>query len=82
VSQPKYDVILVDVEPAYKTKLMHMLMQPAPYPQLSREGSAMVLVKRPSVIVNCMELQDAVLLELLIELAGGTVMIEPAKQCD
>lgn len=82
VSQSNYDVILVDVEPAYKTKLMHMLMQSAPYPELSREDSAMVIVKRPSVIAQCVELQYAVLLELLIELSGGTVDIRPAERCD
>jgi len=78
----KYDVILVDVDPTYKTKLMMILRKPPPYPHLSRQNSAMVLVNMPSVLVSCVEIKEAVLLEMLIELAGGTVDIRHAKQCD
>ena len=82
VSVSKYDVILVNVDPAYKTKLMMLLTQASPYPKLSRQNSAMVLVNIPSIVVNCIDLKEAVLLELLIELAGGTVDIRHAKYCD
>ena len=78
----KYDVILVNVDSINKTKLMMLLRKPPPYPQLSQRNSAMVLGHMPSVIVRCVDLKDAVLLELLIELAGGSVDIRRAKQCD
>jgi hypothetical protein len=82
VSFSKFDVILVNVDRGYKTKLMMLLTEPSPYPQLSRQNSAMVLVNIPSIVVSCVDLKEAVLLELLIELAGGTVDIRHAKQCD
>jgi len=82
VPDSKYDVILVNVDPINKTKLMMLLRKPSPYPQLSQQNSAEVLVKMPSVVVSCVDLKKAVLLELLIELAGGSVDIRHAKQCD
>ena len=82
VSVSKYDVILVDVDPSYKTKLMMLLREPPPYPHLSRQNSAMVLVNMPSLLVGCVDIKEAVLLELLIELAGGTVDIRHTKYCD
>lgn len=82
VSVSKFDVILVNVDPTYKPKLMMLLTKPSPYPQLSHRSSAMVMVNIPSVVVSCVELKEAVLLELLIELAGGTVNIRHAEQCD
>lgn len=82
MSVSKYDVILVDVDPTYKTKLMMILRKPPPYPHLSRQNSAMVLVNMPSVLVSCVDIKEAVLLEMLIELAGGAVDIRHAKHCD
>ncbi len=80
-SSKHYDVILVDVDPFKKMNLMAALTQAAPYPNLSKQDSAWVLVNMPSLVVTCVELSEAVLLELLIELAGGTVDIRPSKQC-
>lgn len=82
VPDSKYDVILVNIDSINKTKLMMLLRKPSPYPQLSQRQSAMVLVNMPSVVVRCVDLKDAVLLELLIELAGGSVDIRHTKQCD
>lgn len=82
VSFSKFDVILVNVDHGYKTKLMMLLTESSPYPQLSRQNSAMVSVNILSVVVSGVDLKEAVLLELLIELAGGTVDIRHAKQCD
>ena len=69
----------MDVDPAYKTRLMLLLTKAKPYPNLSRQKAVRVLVTIPSVIVRSISLKEAVLLEMLIELAGGSVDIRPAQ---
>lgn len=82
MNKRRYDVILVDFDQSQRSKLLRALTEPHPYPALSRTDSAWVLVNAPAVICMCLELQQAVLLELLIELVGGSVDIRPSGNCE
>lgn len=76
-----FDVVLIDVPPSRRMKVMDVMLHNDYYPELSLLDAMVLVFKVPSVVMHCCELKDAVVLEMIFEVHGATVNIRPARFC-
>ncbi len=76
-----FDVVLIDVLPAKRMRVIDSMMHNDLYPNLSLMDAMVLVFRLPSVVMHCCELKDAVILEMIFEMHGATVQIRPAKYC-
>ena len=76
-----FDVVLIDVPPARRMRVIDSMQNNSMYPNLSLMDAMIMVFRLPSVVMHCCELKDAVLLEMIFEMHGATVQIRPAKYC-
>lgn len=75
-----YDVILVDVEPHKRMSVVDALMKIALYRnKITYQEALMLTFRLPSILVRGVNLKQAVALELVFEVYGGTVDIQASK---
>lgn len=76
-----FDVVLIDVPPARRMRVIDSMLNNSLYPHLSLMDAMVLVFRLPSVVMHCCELKDAVLLEMIFEMHGATVQIRPARFC-
>jgi len=76
-----FDVVLLEVPPAKRMRVIDSMMHNSMYPNLSLMDAMIMVFRLPSVVMHCCELNDAVVLEMIFEMHGATVQIRPAKYC-
>lgn len=76
-----YDVVLIEVPPANRMRIMDAMLNNTYYPHLSLVDAMVLVFRLPSVVMHCCELKDATILEMIFEIHGATVQIRPAKYC-
>lgn len=76
-----YDVVLIEVPPANRMRIMDAMLNNTYYPHLSLVDAMVLVFRLPSVVMHCCELKDAAILEMIFEIHGATVQIRPAKYC-
>lgn len=76
-----FDVVLLDIPPANRMRVIDAMMNNDYYPNLSLMDAMVLVFRLPSVVMHCCELQDAIILEMIYEIHGATVNIRPAKHC-
>lgn len=76
-----FDVVLIDVPPANRMRIIDAMRHNDYYPNLSLMDAMVLVFRLPSVVMHCCELQDAVVLEMIFEMTGATVNIRSAKHC-
>jgi|GEM_PF-1553788 len=76
-----FDVVLIDVPPANRMRVIDAMRHNDYYPNLSLMDAMVLVFRLPSVVMHCCELKDAVILEMIFEIQGATVNIRAAKHC-
>ncbi len=76
-----FDVVLIDVPPANRMRVIDAMKHNDYYPNLSLMDAMVLVFRLPSVVMHCCELKDAVILEMIFEIHGATVNIRVAKHC-
>lgn len=76
-----FDVVLIDVPPANRMRVIDAMRHNDYYPNLSLMDAMVLVFRLPSVVMHCCELKDAVVLEMIFEIHGATVNIRSAKHC-
>lgn len=76
-----FDVVLIDVPPARRMRVIDAMLSNDYYPYLSLMDAMVLVFRLPSVVMHCCKLKDAVILEMIYEINGATVKIRPAKYC-
>jgi len=76
-----FDVVLIDVPPAKRMRVIDAMLHNDYYPYLSLMDAMVLVFRLPSVVMHCCQLKDAVILEMIFEMHGATVNIRPAKYC-
>ena len=78
----KYRLILVDVPMSKRAPILTVLMAPAPGSALSYLEAIRCIHDPPSIVLDCIDLEQATFIELALEVAGATVEIEPSRDCE
>ena len=76
-----FDVVLIDVPPANRMRVIDAMRHNDYYPNLSLMDAMVLVFRLPSVVMHCCELKDAMILEMIFEIHGATVDIRSAKHC-
>ncbi len=79
---PKYRVILIDVPTSKRAPILNVLMAPSPGSAHTHLEAIRCIYDPPSVVLDCIDLEQATFIELALEVAGATVEIEPARDCE
>ena len=76
-----YDVILVDVVPAKRMSVVDALMKISLYRgKITLQEALLLTFRLPSILVRGVTLKQAVALELVFEVYGGTVDIQASSR--
>ena len=76
-----FDVVLIEVPPANRMRVIDAMLANDYYPYLSLMDAMVLVFRLPSVVMHCCELKDAVILEMIFEVHGATVQVRPADFC-
>lgn len=76
-----FDVVLLDVPPANRMRVIDTMMANNLYPHLSLMDAMIMIFRLPSVVMHCCELKEAVILEMIFEMHGATVQVRSARYC-
>ena len=76
-----FDVVLIDVPPANRMRVIDAMRHNDYYPNLSLMDAMVLVFRLPSVVMHCCELKDAVILEMIFEIQGAIVNVRAAKHC-